>query len=238
MQPAEAVSIRWVSSAEDIPSDLWARCFILPLEGHWWYRALERSGLESQFTFRYAILKRGAEPVGIAPTFLMDVPIDLVMPPLIAHFLRFAGSVIPCLRYQRTLFVGSPCSDEGTVGLLSGVALADVAPILHDAIRIRARQAGASMIVWKDFPDTVSAVLESLCTSRRLFKLVSYPGTRLPLPGDGFDAYLQSLTSSHRHNLRKKLRRSKEVGDLQVTALQHPTPRSSTRSSLSICRPT
>jgi CelD/BcsL family acetyltransferase involved in cellulose biosynthesis len=154
----------------------------------------------------------------------MDVPIDLVMPPLIAHFLRFAGSEIPCLRYQRTLFVGSPCSDEGTVGLLSGVALADVAPILHDAIRIRARQAGASMIVWKDFPDTVSAVLESLCTSRRLFKLVSYPGTRLPLPGDGFDAYLQSLTSSHRHNLRKKLRRSKEVGDLQVTVLQHPDP--------------
>ncbi len=222
MQPVEPVSIRWVSSVEEIPSDLWDRCFAPPLEGLWWYRALEQSGLESQFTFAYAILERGALPIGIAPTFLMDVPIDLVAPPAIAKILRVAGAVIPRLRYQRTLFVGSPCSDEGTVGLLSGIELADVAPILHDALTIRARQAGAPMIVWKDFPDTVSAALDPLCANRGLFKLVSYPGTRLPLPAGGFDAYLQTLTSSHRHNLRKKLRRSKELGELHVSIIQHP----------------
>ena len=222
MQPVEPVSIRWVSSVEEIPSDLWDHCFAPPLEGLWWYRALERSGLESQFTFAYAILERGALPVGIAPTFLMDVPIDLVAPPAIAKILRVAGAVIPRLRYQRTLFVGSPCSDEGTVGLLPGTELADVAPILHDALTIRARQAGAPMIVWKDFPDTMSAALDHLCASRGLFKLVSYPGTRLPLPSGGFEAYLQALTSSHRHNLRKKLRRSKELGELQASIIQHP----------------
>lgn len=154
----------------------------------------------------------------------MDVPIDLVAPPVIASLLHVAGAVIPRLRYQRTLFVGSPCSDEGTVGLLPGMALADVAPILHDALTIRTRQAGAPMIVWKDFPNTMSAALDPLCASRGLFKLVSYPGTRLPLPAGGFDAYLQTLTSSHRHNLRKKLRRSKELGALHVSILQHPDP--------------
>ena len=222
MQPVEPLSIRWVSSVEEIPSDLWDRCFPSPLEGLWWYRSLERSGLESQFTFAYAILERGALPVGIAPTFLMDVPIDLVAPPAIAKILRIAGAVIPRLRYQRTLFVGSPCSDEGTIGLLPGVELADVAPILHDALAVRARQVGAPMIVWKDFPDTMSAALDPLCASRGLFKLVSYPGTRLPLPAGGFEAYLQALTSSHRHNLRKKLRRSKELGELQASIIQHP----------------
>ena len=224
MQPVEPLSIRWVSSVEEIPSDLCDCCFPPPLEGLWWYRSLERSGLESQFTFAYAILERGALPVGIAPTFLMDVPIDLVAPPAIAKILRIAGAVIPRLRYQRTLFVGSPCSDEGTIGLLPGVELADVAPILHDALAVRARQVGAPMIVWKDFPDTMSAALDPLCASRGLFKLVSYPGTRLPLPAGGFEAYLQALTSSHRHNLRKKLRRSKELGELQATILQHPGP--------------
>jgi len=224
MQPAESLSVRWVSSVEDIPSDLWARCFVPPLEGRWWYRALEQSGLASQFIFAYAIVERGPEPVGIAPVFLMDVPVDLVAPPVIARLLRLAGKVIPRLRFQRTLFVGSPCSDEGTVGLLPGVPLTEVAPILHDALTLRARQVGASMIVWKDFPDTASAALESLGTSQGLSKLVSYPGTRLPLPGGGFDAYLQTLTSSHRHNLRKKLRRSKKLGDLQVTVLQRPDP--------------
>ena len=224
MQPAATLSVRWVSSVEDISLDLWARCFVPPLEGQWWYRTLDGSGLESQFTFAYAIIERGSDPVGIAPTFLMDVPIDLVAPPMIARLLRFAGNVIPRLRYQRTLFVGSPCGDEGTIGLLPGVLLAEAGPILHDALSLRARQVGAPMIVWKDFPDTASAALELLCASRGLFKLVSYPGTHLPLPAGNFDAYLQTLTSSHRHNLRKKLRRSKEVGDLQVTVLQRPDP--------------
>ena len=196
MQPAASLSIRWVSSVEDISSDLWARFFVPPLEGQWWYRTLERSGLVTQFTFAYAIIERDSDPVGIAPTFLMDVPIDLVAPPMIARLVRFAGNVIPRLRYQRTLFVGSPCGDEGTVGLLPGVLLAEVVPILHDALSLRARQVGAPMIVWKDFPDTASAALELLCASRGLFKLVSYPGTRLPLPGGGFNP----LSSNYKCN--------------------------------------
>lgn len=224
MPSSEAFSIHWVSSVEEIPSDLWARCFAPPLEGHWWYRVLERSGLEAQFTFAYAVIEQGPHPVGIAPTFLMDVPIDLVAPPVIARFLRRAGSVIPRLRYQRTLFVGSPCSDEGTVGLLPGVQLAEVAPILHDALMPRAHQIGAPMIVWKDFPHPASDALESLCIRRGLFKLVSYPSTHLQLPEGGFDSYLRTLTSSRRYKLRNKLSRSKELGDLQVMVLQRPDP--------------
>jgi len=224
MGAAVPFSIRWVSSADEIAIDLWQHCFPPPLEGHWWYTTLERSGLASQFTFAYAVIEQAAEAVGIAPTFLMDVPIDLVAPPLIARLLRVAGNVFPRLRYQRTLFVGSPCSDEGTVGLLPHISLAEVAPILQDALALRARQFGAPMIVWKDFPATIDSSLQVLCTQKGLFKLVSYPGTRLLLPPGGFEPYLQSLTSSHRHNLRKKLRRSKALGDLYASVLQHPDP--------------
>jgi len=222
MATAGAFSLRWVSSANEIPSALWLKCFPPPLEGPWWYKVLECSGLESQFTFAYGVIEQGAEPVGIAPTFLMDVPLDLVAPPLIVRVLRTAGRVLPGFRYQRTVFIGSPCSDEGTVGLLPDVPLAAVAPLLQTALERRARQVGASMIVWKDFPPTADAALTQLCTQRRLFKLVSYPGTRLLLPKGGFPAYVQALTSSHRHNLRKKLRRSKALGDLHVSVLQHP----------------
>ena len=216
-------SIRWVYSTEDIPPDLWSRCFAPPLEGHWWYRALERSGLESQFTFAYALIERDSTPVGIAPTFTMDVPIDLVAPPLIARVLRSIGSLIPRLRYQRTLFIGSPCGDEGSIGLLPDVSLTEIVLILQDAIAIRAQQIGAPMIVWKDFPDTASVALEPLSTHRGLFTLVSYPGTRIMLPKGGFSGYIQTLNSHNRYNLRSKLRRSKKLGDLQTTVLQHPS---------------
>jgi hypothetical protein len=223
MEADRQLAIRWVSTVDEIPSELWAQCFPPPLEGRWWYQVLEHSGLDAQFTFAYAVIERDAAPVGVAPTFLMDVPIDLVAPPMIARLLRLAGGVLPRLRYQRTLFVGSPCSDEGTVGLLPGVQLAEAAPLLQTALERRAQQLGAPMLVWKDFPRTDDAALSEVSKQRGLFRIVSYPGTSLSLPAGGFDAYLQTLTSSHRHNLRKKLRRSKALSDLSAAVLQQPS---------------
>ena len=223
MDTEKQLSIRWVSTVDEIPSELWARCFPPPVEGRWWYQVLEHSRLDSQFTFAYAVIEREATAVGIAPTFLMDVPIDLVAPPMIAHLLRVAGGVLPRLRYQRTLFIGSPCSDEGMVGLLPGLQLTETAPLLQTALEHRGQQLGASMLVWKDFPQTNDAALSAVSRQRGLFRVVSYPGTRLLLPAGGFEAYLQTLTSSHRHNLRKKLRRSKALSDLYVTVMQQPS---------------
>jgi hypothetical protein len=194
------------------------------LEGRWWYAALERCGIEDQFKFAYAVIERvGGEAIGIAPTFLMDVPLDIIAPEQIAGLVRVAGKFVRFLRYQRTLFVGSPCSDEGTVGLVPGVTLSDVAGPLQDALNDRARQAKASMIVWKDFTDTDVAALGALIESHGLFRVTSYPGTRLsPLPGGGFGAYVKSLKGSHRHNLKKKLRRGKEVLPTESSVIQNP----------------
>src|SRR5262245_47846570 len=113
MQP---IALCWVESADDIPEELWKRAFPPPLEGLWWYRALEQGRLEDQFRFAYGVLARGSETIGIVPSFEMKVPIDLVAPRLVARAVRAAGQLVPKLRYLQTVFVGSPCSDEGTIG--------------------------------------------------------------------------------------------------------------------------
>jgi predicted N-acyltransferase len=120
------------------------------------------------------------------------------------------------------LFVGSPCAEEGTVGLLPHVSLSSVAPYLEQALESLARKYKAPMIVWKDFGEKESKQLEQLCASDNLFKVVSYPGTVVNLPPGQFGDYLKSLKSSHRHNLSKKLRRSKEQGELNASVIQHP----------------
>jgi hypothetical protein len=220
MKVSGDISIRWVSSAEQLPAELWAQCFAPPLEGQWWYQSLERAGLESQFTFFYGLIERDSQPVGIAPVFLMDVPIDLVAPPLIVPVLRVVGRFFTSLRYKRTLFVGSPCSDEGTVGLLPGTTLAEVAPALQDSLVAQAKAIGASMVVWKDFPWSCQAALRSLCCSHGLFEVASYPGTVVSLPKGGFEAYLAVIKSSQRSSFRKKLRRGKEAGELTTRIVQ------------------
>jgi len=203
-----AYSVSWRESEKEISAQLWQTCFAPPVEGRFWYEALEKSHLESQFKFAYAvILKDGAE-VGIMPTFLMDVPIELVAPPEAAKIIRVVGGILPSLLYQRTLFIGSPCSDEGTVGLLPGIKFACLAPSLQAAVEQRAAKLKAPMIVWKDFPDSYSDDLKNLSRQAGMFVLTSYPGTMLELPDRNKQTYFAQLKGSRRHNLKKKLKRS------------------------------
>src|SRR5262245_7677274 len=117
---SDALSVAFVASEADLPDDLWAQCFGPPLEGRWWYGILEASALERQFTFLYARIDRGGRPVGIAPLFLCDVPLGFLVPEWLVPVLALPGKMLPGLASPRILFVGSPCADAGTVGLLPG----------------------------------------------------------------------------------------------------------------------
>jgi hypothetical protein len=219
---ASPIVIEWFESADRIADSLWQACFPPPLEGKWWYLALERSGLHDQFSFYYGLIKKGEKPIGIAPAFVMNVPIDLVAPPVVAKILQGAGAIVPSLRYQRTLFIGSVCADEGTIGLLPEARLPQIIEPLHDKFEKKARELKASIIVWKDFPQTDDPALNNLCQTHGAAKIVSYPGTVISLPKGGFKEYLASLKGTHRYNLSKKLKRSKKLGDLQTSVIQKP----------------
>lgn len=214
--------ISWVRSVNEIPADLWALCFPPPLEGRWWYGALEQARLEEQFEFFYGVIEDGSGPCGIAPVFLMDLPIDLVTPPLVSEVLRGVGRLIPRLRYKRTLFVGSPCADEGTVGLLKGISLSRFAPALEEALEELGRERRAALVVWKDFPAEARAALDGFAAEWGLFSFPSFPGTRMRLDCQDFAGYLKLLSRSQRQHLQCKLRRARAMGRLEVSAVQQP----------------
>ena len=127
-------SLEFVSSYRDIDAALWERCFPPPREGCFWYRTLEESGLESQFSFSYGIIRTQGKPIGIVPCFCHDVPISLVAPAAVTAVIRLLSHLFPKIDRQRTLFVGSPCSDEGTIGLLPEYPLRELAPAVIDAV--------------------------------------------------------------------------------------------------------
>src|SRR5262245_29319555 len=166
--PAASITLHWMPSAGSISFDLWSTTFPPPLEGLWWYRALEKSGLEQQFQFAYGVIERDGRGIGIVPTFVMDLPIDIVAPRFVAAAIRIGGRLASWLRYQRTLFVGSPCSDEGTLGLVRGHSPTAVLGVAQQALEERAREVGASMIVWKDFPAEAKCDLDGVAASHGL----------------------------------------------------------------------
>jgi uncharacterized protein len=218
----QAVQVEFAGRAGDLDESVWRDCFRDPREGLFWYQTLETSGLEDQFTFSYGLIKVAGKPVGIAPCFLHDVPIALVAPRPVASILSHLSKVFPRVGYQRTFFVGSPCSDEGTIGLVPGIKLTDVVHELGAAVRNQARQFKARMIVFKDFPQ---ADLPALTGIGGFFPTVSYPGTVVPLPASGKDAYYRSLSHTQRHNFLKKLRRSRELLPLETSIVKRPSDR-------------
>jgi hypothetical protein len=214
--------VAWVDRAADVPESTWAQFFAPPLEGAWWYRALEQSGLDDQFSFRYLLLTQGPATVGLVPTFLMDVPMRLVVPPGLLPWVSALGHVFPWLRAQRTLFVGSPCAEEGWIGLASGIDVPAALRCIDAALQAEMRRHRASVRVWKDFGAEWDDVLGSLAREAGMFRLVSFPGTAVALSHGSREGYLQSLGGNRRHQFKKKIRRSKEAVGLGVEVLRQP----------------
>lgn len=219
------MQVEFVPRAEDLDEAVWRECFPPPQEGRFWYRTLETCGLEDQFSFCYARISADGRTVGIAPCFCHDVPIALVAPAPVAWALRHLAKVFPRVGYQRTFFVGSPCADEGTIGLVPGIEVRNILGELRHAISAKARALGAHMIVFKDVPETAVAALAAPDHGREWVSTVSYPGTILPLPTGSKDAYLRALSHNRRHNLLKKLRRSQALLKLETRVVAQPSDR-------------
>ena len=214
--------VEWVTSVADIPAGLWNAWFAAPYEGRWWYQALEQSGLGDQFTFFYAIVYWQNDPVAVAPAFLMDIPVQLVFPPALMPMVNLLGRFFPSLLYQRTFFIGSPCGEEGHVGMCDGADFLEVLRVLNQAMQEQANTIKAPMRVWKDFADEHQAGFSKLQTSGGLIKLISFPGTEVKLEGADKEGYLASLKASRRNKLKKKLYQAAKA-PVDVHILQQPS---------------
>ncbi|CEG57370.1 peptidogalycan biosysnthesis protein [Legionella fallonii] len=215
--------IIWVNSADDIDSTLWNECFSKDIEGYWWYKTLEQSKLDDQFQFLYGVLLQNKIPIGIVPCFIMAVPIELVLPDFISSIVRKIGQYIPSFLHQRTLFIGSPCIDEGHIGIKPGLNLNTLVPIINEACEQRAKESHTPLLVWKDFSNDYSSALSQLTSDYGMIKAISFPGTTLHLDKfNSYESYLNSLSGMHRHNFKKHVSKSKNLIELDTTIVTMP----------------
>jgi peptidoglycan biosynthesis/recognition FemAB-like protein len=214
--------VEFFDTASQIPDGLWDASFQPPAAGRWWYETLDQSGIEDQFTFSYALIKHLGCPVGIAPVFVMDVPVDQVAPQEFLRLFRLFGKIVPSVLCQRTLFVGSPILDEGRVGLISQVNRRAALLSLQAALEKKADELRAPMIVWKDFPESSTTDFNWLSHQRRLFRVISFPNTIVEFSSPRKEDYFAAMKGSRRRKLKTKLRRSREQVALGVEIVQRP----------------
>ncbi len=218
----QSYEVEFLKKASQIPNDLWDACFQPPAEGRWWYETLDQSGIDDQFTILYGLIKHLDRPVGIAPVFAMDLPLEEFAPQEFLRLLRLVGKIVPSVLWQRTLFVGSPVVEESSVGLTSDVDRRAALLSLQVALEKKADELRAPVLVWKDFPESSSADLNWLSRQRRLFRVISFPTTVAEFPSHRKEDYFAAMKGSRRYNLKKKLRRSREQVALGVEIVQRP----------------
>jgi hypothetical protein len=219
------LNLLWVDSSQHVPELLWDT-FPSNVEGRFWYKALEESNLNDQFTFKYGMVYYKQKPIALIPIFIMNVPIDLVLPDYIARISNFLGKINPAIKYQKTLFVGSPCADECTIGIVgeaeNEINMVDILCFVQNNLEVLASTLKIEMIVWKDIPHQYLSSFKIFAQQNNLFGMISYPSTEVKLLGENFSDYLKGMKASRRYNFKKKLRLSHAYGQLEASILQYP----------------
>lgn len=209
---------RTFASISELPRAQWDAVWPPLAEGWGFYRAQEQAGIEG-FTFLYLALYAGERIVLVAPLFVADFDMGLAMADAGRQRLQKLQQVWPGLLVFKTLFCGSPTSEKGLVGVAAEHrGDAGLIEAFDAALRGLARQHRASMIVFKDFMDADLAALAPL-KSRGWFAGDSLPTARLDITFASTEAYLATLSSGTRKDVKRKLNKTAKGGRLEVEAV-------------------
>jgi predicted N-acyltransferase len=208
-----------VDTISTIKKEDWNAFFGNCPEGYWFYETLEQSGL-SEFSFHYLLAYRQQRLAAILPFFTADFSADSVLEPGMRKLLRSMRVVAPRFLVFKTLFCGSPFGEQGLIGVSpdesdrQGLLQALAGELQHFA-----RLQGLSLIIFKDFPGSDTALLD-LLRGQGFFKTDSFPSAIIDLPYTTFDGYLASLGNGTRKDLRRKLKKARDSGALTTKVVE------------------
>ena len=199
----------------------WRRAFAGKTKDYRFYEIVADT-LGSNFDHHYLLLQDDAGNVrGIQPVFFVRQNLVEGIPALRPAVEKIRQR-FPRFLTMRLLMVGNAAGE----GHLSACAAEDepwVAQALHEVLPVFARQAKASLIVFKDFPAAYRGILADLAQTD-FTRVPSMPMTELALAFRDFEHYVTTLGASTRKDLRRKFRRIASAAPIAVDVVTDLTP--------------
>jgi len=213
---------RVLSRGELATQDLWTRAFAGKTKDHRFYEIVADTLVENNFEHHYLVLEdRGGKVRGIQPVFFVQQNLVEGIPAL-RKAVDKVRQRFPRFLTMRLLMIGNAAGE----GHLSACAAGDeawVAQALREVLPEFAKQANASLIVFKDFPSTYRQTLADLARTD-FTRVPSMPMTELLLDYRDFDHYVTTLGASTRKDLRRKFRRIASAAPITVEVVTDLTP--------------
>ncbi|MGA3171665.1 MAG: GNAT family N-acetyltransferase [Chthoniobacteraceae bacterium] len=190
---------RW---GREIEPELWNAAFGTQVRDGRFYQIAEDCLLE-QFEFRYLVLRNAETGEStLQPALVVDQDGAAGLPQQARRMVAAVRRVYPGFLRMKLLMVGC-AAGEGILGSTEPWALR----ALHEALPAVAQEAGASVIVLKDFPKEYRAVVGPVF-ERDYRRVPGMPAATLDLGYANFEDYLRNRVGKvFRKNLRRKFRK-------------------------------
>ena len=149
-----------------------------------------------------------------SPVFRTAYRLETSLPSKLRPSIALIERLLPRAVTVPLLGLGSPAMDRSAVGFRPGTSTSERAQLfskLLDALEAEAQRTGVPLIALKDFGATERCWADLVLRSRRYARMASLPIAVLDLPFSSVDDYLETLSSSERRSLRRKLRPSPSV---------------------------
>lgn len=204
-----------VDSISKIKKTEWESLFGAIPEGYQFYKTLEESNLR-EFSFYYLILYQGETIILIAPLFVTEFHLDIVLEDSARAVINYIHKVIPQFLFAKTLFCGSPFGENGILGINQDVP--DKRSIIHELVQAMndfSKEKKVSLIIFKDFLKTDTALL-SVLQEKGFFRVTGLPSVITDLNFSSMDEYLASLSHATRKNLRRKIKKATDRAAIRI----------------------
>ena len=207
-------------SVQDIPQEQWISIWPYPAESYNFYLSQEKANL-IEFQFSYLVVYCEDKAILIAPLFTADFNLGIPLQGVGEHLILSIQKVWPRFLMMPTLFCGSPVSTNGVIGIDQGyVDNSELLAVFDRALNDFAKKCRVRMIVLKDFMDTDLRLLEPL-RSMGYFVADSYPMAILAIDFSSMDEYFSKLSYQARKDLRRKIKKTKSLGGIDITVVNN-----------------
>ena len=214
-----------VPSVQNINRQAWDDMWPFKSESWNFYRTQESAGIEG-FDFSYLTIYDNDKLILVAPFFITDFSLHLAFKEngIGSRIVLSIQKIIPRFMVMRTLFCGGYASEEGIIGIHPNYK--NETPLFFtfdQSITQYARKRKCKLVVIKDILDKTNASLSPLLRYG-FSKSTAIPMMSLPVKAKNMEDYFASLSGETRKNLRRKIKKTKEAGDVQVEEITDIAP--------------
>jgi len=202
----------FLPSIADIDRGAWDRLFGTASEGFDYYLACERAP-PPMFSFSAVGVSDGETLVAGAPAFRADFRLDMLLEGRTRKLADWVALRVPRLANLPVMGAGSPHADELAMAFDPGFDLPRRRKALAgllDGLERQAALADIGMTFLKNVSDRDSLWSHEVFHRRGYARVATLPIATLAIPSTE-EAYIDSLSANMRSNLRRKLKRAKEV---------------------------